>query len=109
MINLEAVAKCYTIIPFVGIWHGHAGPVRFLQAVEQPATGPLVPQSSTRRSLRRDRRHSVSSGTTNKMMVVSGGDGYEDFRCTSHSNHVQTSMDNTGRDDSTNHLLMWHC
>lgn len=35
-----------------------------------------------------------------KMLVISGGDGYEDFRLTSSSETV-------GRDDSTNHLLLW--
>lgn len=33
-------------------------------------------------------------------LVISGGDGYEDFRLTSSSETV-------GRDDSTNHLLLW--
>ncbi|KAF7237895.1 Rho guanine nucleotide exchange factor 17 [Varanus komodoensis] len=35
-----------------------------------------------------------------KMLVISGGDGYEDFRLTNSSETV-------GRDDSTNHLLLW--
>ncbi|MEQ2157283.1 hypothetical protein GOODEAATRI_000299 [Goodea atripinnis] len=33
-------------------------------------------------------------------LVISGGDGYEDFRLTNSSETV-------GRDDSTNHLLLW--
>jgi hypothetical protein len=36
-----------------------------------------------------------------KMLVISGGDGYEDFR----GNPNEDEM--TGKDDSTNHLLLW--
>lgn len=35
-----------------------------------------------------------------KMLVISGGDGYEDFGNTG-------SDDSVGREDSTNHLLLW--
>jgi len=48
----------------------------------------------------------VISSTTNvsthgtRLLVISGGDGYEDFR--------QSSFpDSVGREDSTNHLLLW--
>ena len=34
-----------------------------------------------------------------KSLVVSGGDGYEDFQC--------SAAELSGRDDSTNHLLLW--
>lgn len=34
-----------------------------------------------------------------KSLVVSGGDGYEDFQC--------SGAELSGRDDSTNHLLLW--
>ena len=35
-----------------------------------------------------------------KLLVISGGDGYEDFRNSGMSEVA-------GRDDSTNHLLLW--
>lgn len=35
-----------------------------------------------------------------KLLVISGGDGYEDFR-----NSGMSEL--AGRDDSTNHLLLW--
>ena len=35
-----------------------------------------------------------------KLLVISGGDGYEDFRSSGMSELA-------GRDDSTNHLLLW--
>jgi hypothetical protein len=34
------------------------------------------------------------------MLVISGGDGYEDFR-------NNAANESAGRDDSTNHLLLW--
>lgn len=39
-------------------------------------------------------------GGPSKMLVISGGDGYEDFR---NSNTSEVA----GREDSTNHLLLW--
>lgn len=38
------------------------------------------------------------------MLVISGGDGYEDFRL---SGGGSGSSEAVGRDDSTNHLLLW--
>ena len=37
-----------------------------------------------------------------KILVISGGDGYEDFRGPQASAELQA-----GREDSTNHLLLW--
>ena len=44
----------------------------------------------------------LQSGTAApaKLLVISGGDGYEDFRNSSLSELA-------GREDSTNHLLLW--
>ena len=50
------------------------------------------------------RRSSVATMTATlatRMLVISGGDGYEDFR-----NNV--ANESAGKDDSTNHLLMWN-
>jgi hypothetical protein len=41
-----------------------------------------------------------SSSSAARILVISGGDGYEDF-----SNSA--SSDLAGREDSTNHLLLW--
>ncbi|XP_054270541.1 rho guanine nucleotide exchange factor 17 isoform X2 [Macrosteles quadrilineatus] len=57
--------------------HGHTGQVRFLTVVE-----------------RGDRERE------GRPLVISGGDGYEDFRSASVSEVA-------GREDSTNHLLLW--
>lgn len=46
------------------------------------------------------RRASTLIPVKSNLLVISGGDGYEDFRLTNSSETV-------GRDDSTNHLLLW--
>lgn len=46
------------------------------------------------------RRTSAHLPPKTNHLVISGGDGYEDFRLTNSSETV-------GRDDSTNHLLLW--
>ena len=87
-----------------GVPHGHTGHVRFLTVVE--ACPGLATDSSTLQS-QSHHRHSwknksdqAGTGSTNKLLVISGGDGYEDFRTSSVSEVA-------GKEDSTNHLLMW--
>ena len=59
-------------------------------------------------SHRRNSLHSTAavgiSGV--RMMVVSGGDGFEDFT-PSMTGTVNPLNESTGKDDSTNHLLLW--
>ncbi|KAM8854401.1 rho guanine nucleotide exchange factor 17 [Synchiropus picturatus] len=102
----------------MGSAHGHTGHVRFLTSIELPeglgmnfpvaTPEPTGNQSQSRSTVeghlqRRDSARSRASAhlppKTNHL-VISGGDGYEDFRLTSSSETV-------GRDDSTNHLLLW--
>ncbi|XP_077519002.1 rho guanine nucleotide exchange factor 17 [Amblyomma americanum] len=98
----------------VGVPHGHTGHVRFLTAVE--TTEPTGSRHYHHRSLRcsRDsgaasasvaasmagRRASLTPAAGCRLLVISGGDGYEDFRSAGLSEAA-------GRDDSTNHLLLW--
>ncbi|XP_028320279.1 rho guanine nucleotide exchange factor 17 isoform X2 [Gouania willdenowi] len=102
----------------MGSAHGHTGHVRFLTSIELPEgfdmNFPPTPTDSTGNQpqccstvdgslQRRDsarRRASAHIPPKNNHLVISGGDGYEDFRLTSSSETV-------GRDDSTNHLLLW--
>ena len=91
----------------IGLVYGHTGHVRFLSAVE-------IPNQSRRGSNHRDRGSGIrdallsrrASGSVptltmaTKMLVISGGDGYENF-------HTTVPSENIGRDDSTNHLLLW--
>ncbi|XP_022061774.2 rho guanine nucleotide exchange factor 17 isoform X1 [Acanthochromis polyacanthus] len=101
----------------MGSAHGHTGHVRFLTSIELPegfdmnlppaaadSTGNQSQSSSAVDGLqRRDsarRRASAHIPPKTNHLVISGGDGYEDFRLTNSSETV-------GRDDSTNHLLLW--
>ncbi|AWO99116.1 putative rho guanine nucleotide exchange factor 17 [Scophthalmus maximus] len=102
----------------MGSAHGHTGHVRFLTSIELPegfdmdfpppttdSTGTQSQSGSTvdgnlqRRDSARRRASAHIPPKTNHL-VISGGDGYEDFRLTNSSETV-------GRDDSTNHLLLW--
>jgi len=97
--------------------YGHTGHVRFLTCVELAHSNPT--QHLTAGHTRADstnnnqdppsphdltkRRSSVATMTAalaTRMLVISGGDGYEDFR----TNVVNEAA---GKDDSTNHLLLW--
>lgn len=46
---------------------------------------------------------SKSSGEQNDLLIISGGDGFEDFR----NSGANPMSDVAGREDSTNHLLLW--
>uniref|UniRef100_A0A3B4GF55 Rho guanine nucleotide exchange factor 17 n=1 Tax=Pundamilia nyererei TaxID=303518 RepID=A0A3B4GF55_9CICH len=94
----------FPLVP-MGSAHGHTGHVRFLTSVELPEGFDMnFPSSTVDGSLqRRDsarRRASAHIPPKTNHLVISGGDGYEDFRLTNSSETV-------GRDDSTNHLLLW--
>ncbi|GBP22089.1 Rho guanine nucleotide exchange factor 17 [Eumeta japonica] len=96
--------------PFTGITYGHTGHVRFLTVVENPnATKPQKPAQTSlktkalsRRSANADKLQKQSDPTQNnkETLIISGGDGYEDFRSSS-------MTEDAGREDSTNHLLLW--
>uniref|UniRef100_W5L297 Rho guanine nucleotide exchange factor 17 n=1 Tax=Astyanax mexicanus TaxID=7994 RepID=W5L297_ASTMX len=107
--NVGAGSLRTPLLP-MGSAHGHTGHVRFLTSIELPegfdVSFPSQTEGSTTSTVglqRRDsahRRASTLLQTKSSLLVISGGDGYEDFRLTSSSETV-------GRDDSTNHLLLW--
>lgn len=78
------------LIFMIGVPHGHTGHVRFLTCVE---ASPDI-KSSNPDDI------SYGSESSSKLLIISGGDGYEDFR----SSNVSEVA---GREDSTNHLLLW--
>ena len=95
--------------------HGHTGPVRFLSSVEVPKAQFKTVENdekesrttpSPSNSLKKSKDKSSKSKTTERdnsgslTLVISGGDGYEDFR-------TNTQTEAVGRDDSTNHVLIW--
>ncbi|KAG8201301.1 hypothetical protein JTE90_016783 [Oedothorax gibbosus] len=99
--------------PLTGLPHGHTGHVRFLTSVELSSGSTLDSTSSNKHSSRPSKSKESASGrrtsttTTatatagSKILVISGGDGYEDFE-------MSGLGDQAGHDDSTNHLLLWH-
>lgn len=87
--------------------------MRFLTCVEMTVTSPSVKVEggeeegedglSENLALHDIHRRSSMAATTtlaSRMLVISGGDGYEDFR-------NNAANEAAGRDDSTNHLLIW--
>ncbi|CAH1103614.1 unnamed protein product [Psylliodes chrysocephalus] len=93
--HISTTTTKLTSVPNVnGVPHGHTGHVRFLTSVEMQSTTSDVPHRNSYKA-KQDPR------TSTKLLVISGGDGYEDFR-TSNISEV------AGREDSTNHLLLWN-
>lgn len=100
-----------------GLVYGHTGHVRFLTSVEISSTasnkaeitrdgsgeGAVVERTAAFTFQDIHRRSSMAATTAtmaSRMLVISGGDGYEDFR-------NSAANEGAGRDDSTNHLLLW--
>lgn len=93
-----------------GVNYGHTGHVRFLTIVENPAAQKQPKPSQTslksktlsRRSTNAEKLQKQAETTQNnkETLIISGGDGYEDFRSS-------TMTEDAGREDSTNHLLLW--
>ncbi|KAJ7319655.1 hypothetical protein JRQ81_019166 [Phrynocephalus forsythii] len=105
-LSITANAASWKVPPApVGLSQGHTGHVRFLTSIELPegfdVFFPLPRDPGTEKSNDLEKRDSVRHrASKSKMLVISGGDGYEDFR-------LNSSSDTVGRDDSTNHLLLW--
>lgn len=83
--------------------HGHFGHVRFLTSIyATPANDTSTPEGLNRitdHSKPGSSKDDPTSAISYSALVIGGGDGYEDF-----GNLI---ADTAGRDDSTNHLLMW--
>ncbi|KAF6212697.1 hypothetical protein GE061_013223 [Apolygus lucorum] len=83
--------KLTNTLNVAGVPHGHTGHVRFLTTVDLSLNSVDPKRKAgfyTKRKLP-------------KLLVISGGDGYEDFRSAG-------VAEMAGREDSTNHLLLWH-
>ncbi|XP_059618490.1 rho guanine nucleotide exchange factor 17 isoform X2 [Phlebotomus argentipes] len=74
--------------------HGHTGHVRFLTSVET---------TEGSRSNSNSRKGSQTKHKESSILLISGGDGCEDFR----NSNINSMNDIAGREDSTNHLLLW--
>ncbi|XP_039265153.1 uncharacterized protein LOC120340841 [Styela clava] len=105
-ITSHTSALAMPVIP-QGLAYGHTGHVRFLASAElADKEQNSLSRGNSRRtsSAGNKRRLSSSSNLTNQSrnvsIIISGGDGYEDFR-------MNSTSESAGRDDSTNHLLVW--
>nr|XP_050850263.1 uncharacterized protein LOC127063944 isoform X4 [Vespula vulgaris] len=85
-----------------GIPHGHTGHVRFLTCVETGTPSKPEPRTKVNRHSLKSKKVHQNNINRGKLLVISGGDGYEDFRGPQASAELQA-----GREDSTNHLLLW--
>ncbi|KAF7404045.1 hypothetical protein HZH68_006839 [Vespula germanica] len=85
-----------------GIPHGHTGHVRFLTCVETNAPLKPEPRPKVSRYCLKPKKVHQDNIDCGKLLVISGGDGYEDFRGPRVSAELQA-----GREDSTNHVLLW--
>jgi len=71
--------------------------------VETPNPSKSDPRPKVNRySLKSSKAQHQNNINRGKLLVISGGDGYEDFRGPQASAELQA-----GREDSTNHLLLW--
>lgn len=112
----------------LGIPYGHTGHVRFLTCVDYvpktagdnendmstaSAAAATAAQkkksagssssSSSSKSQSSSSSSSTKSSEQNNLLIISGGDGFEDFR----TSGTSILSDIAGREDSTNHLLLW--
>ncbi|XP_037087920.1 rho guanine nucleotide exchange factor 17-like [Pollicipes pollicipes] len=86
-------------LSIAGISHGHTGHVRFLASVESVVEVAAPARYRHARSAVKAKDKLPHKAAAGKVLVISGGDGYEDFR--------SSGSELSGRDDSTNHLLLW--
>ncbi|RWS31669.1 Rho guanine nucleotide exchange factor 17-like protein, partial [Leptotrombidium deliense] len=115
-----STSKVENVPSISGIPQGHTGHVRFLTTVQFNSNTTCLRQNhhdctSHCHSMKKDRNSAIIGKQTaeesimrsgsnptisSKILVISGGDGYEDF-----TNYgINESV---GRDDSTNHILLW--
>ncbi|KAK9718863.1 RhoGEF domain [Popillia japonica] len=88
-----STVKLSSMPSIIGVPHGHTGHVRFLTNVEW--------HISTLDVARHSYKSKPEQRTITRHLIISGGDGYEDFR---NANLSEVA----GREDSTNHLLLWN-
>lgn len=90
MWNLELhFYRLYSLALTAGLW-----------STGNPSQSSSTVEGGLQRRNSAHRRTSAHISPKTNHLVISGGDGYEDFRLTNSSETV-------GRDDSTNHLLLW--
>ncbi|XP_051171015.1 rho guanine nucleotide exchange factor 17 isoform X2 [Leptopilina boulardi] len=101
--HIKPSTQRMTQLPIVtGVPHGHTGHVRFLTCVEMSTQSKNDARPKMNRYTYDTGNVPQNNINHGKILVISGGDGYEDFRGPQASAELQA-----GREDSTNHLLLW--
>jgi hypothetical protein len=81
--------------------------VRFLTTIELDLndTDSESRASSIKQNVKSSEMPNLNNNKTSSshVLIISGGDGFEDFRSTG----TNTMNEIAGREDSTNHLLLW--
>ena len=96
--NTTSLRNCPTA---TASFHGHTGHVRFLTAVDVSKESNKEGSSEKDKSAKKKLSAvGPKTGSGHDIIIISGGDGYEDFK-------TSASSETAGRDDSTNHLLTW--
>lgn len=103
-----------------GIPYGHTGHVRFLTCVDYVSNSSRL-NAANQANNESGHDENVTSGKKKgsgsmknqtaatktdsppNLLIISGGDGYEDFR----NSGANPMSEVAGREDSTNHLLLW--
>lgn len=92
------------IVRLNNVSHGHTGQVRFLTSVdldqcnmEMNLNNLTIGTSSAAQQQQLEKQLKKGKAT----LVISGGDGFENFNLTN------SNSSNEGKGDSTNHLLLW--
>lgn len=95
----------HIVSSLTGISYGHTGHVRFLTSVElnSPGSGAVTAAGINKSGSQTSSSGSNVNSKAPTTLVISGGDGYEDFRSTT----ANSANEVAGREDSTNHLLLW--
>ena len=66
-------------------------------------TSVVINDNAPKRNWKLCEAQSNETPDSKYVLIISGGDGFEDFRNTG----TNTVNEVAGREDSTNHLLMW--
>lgn len=103
----------FNLFCVTGIPYGHTGHVRFITCVDHigklPNNSSATTEAGDSTPQKKKNAANKPQASTSKLtehsglLIISGGDGFEDFR----SSGTSQLSDIAGREDSTNHLLLW--
>lgn len=85
--------------PSLGITVPQTAPVTGSTNVPSPFSQQMSPPFTS--------NNTFTQASASKVLVISGGDGFEEFTPSVSSSSSLPVTESTGRDDSTNHLLIW--